>query len=139
MHARPLAVDYSAEKCIHPFMGTNTEADRYERMAPLRDALLEVQNALSLAQLVALVTIAMEPGLSVNDLAERLRIPQQSASRYVAALAGRYQPLLAESSLDPLIVQTINESDPRKRALFLTPAGRQLMSSMSSAVAETKE
>lgn len=115
-------------------MSMNFENDHYERLSGLRNALLEVQNALSLAQLVALVTIAMEPGLSVNDLAERLKIPQQSASRYVAALAGRYQSVLAESSLAPLIVQTINEGDPRKRALFLTPAGRQLMSVISSTV-----
>jgi len=120
-------------------MGINLETDHYERLSGLRDALLEVQNALSLAQLIALVTIAMEPGLSVNDLAERLKIPQQSASRYVAALAGRYQSVLAESSLDPLVVQTINESDPRKRALFLTPTGRQLMSAISSTIAEPKE
>ena len=99
----------------------------------MRRALMDVQGTLSLAQLVALMTIAIEPGLSVNELAEQLKIPQQTASRHVAVLTGRYQSDLADAPLDAMIVQQINESDPRKRALYLTPEGQTFIASLTGA------
>lgn len=99
-------------------------------LANLRDALAALQGSLSLAQLIALMTVAIEPGISVNELGDRLRIPQQSASRHVAVLTGRYQSELSDAPLDALIVQQINETDPRKRALYLTPAGDKLIANM---------
>lgn len=92
----------------------------------VRDALMAVQSELSLPQLVALLTIALEPGLSVNDLADRIGLPQQTASRYVAVLLGRYETP-GQSPLHPLISQAVSEDDPRKRALFLTAAGQALV------------
>lgn len=88
-----------------------------------------LQKELSLPQLLALLQIAVRPGLSVNELAEILGIPQQTASRHVSALLGRYQgsaagtDLAERSALDPLIVQEINQNDPRSRALFLSEQG----------------
>jgi DNA-binding MarR family transcriptional regulator len=84
--------------------------------------------------------IALEPGLSVNELSERMAMPQQSTSRYVATLLGRYQTL-AESvggesagraRLDPLIVQEISQVDPRRRALFLSEYGEAFIKKMLS-------
>lgn len=112
---------------IYPNMGINNSDDDSGRLHQIRAALLELQGSLSLAQLVALTTIAIEPGLSVNELADRLKIPQQTASRHVAILTGRYQSDLAETPLDALIVQQINEADPRRRALYLTEEGRALV------------
>lgn len=85
-----------------------------------------VQAELSLPQLVALLTIAVEPGLSVNDLADRIGLPQQTASRYVAILLGRYETP-GQSPPHPLISQGVSEDDPRKRALFLTGLGENLV------------
>jgi DNA-binding MarR family transcriptional regulator len=91
----------------------------------LRSVLVDV-HAMGLPPLVCLLTIAVEPGLSINDLAERTGVPQQSVSRHVAALLGRYQTDLL-ANFDPLVEQHINAEDPRKRALHLTPAGREIV------------
>ena len=53
---------------------TNKERERLEC---LRTALDTISDQLSLAQVVALLTVALEPGLSVNELSERLGIPRQ--------------------------------------------------------------
>lgn len=96
----------------------------------LRDALLGVQSELSLPQLIALLTIGEEPGLSVNELAGRLGIPQQSASRHVSALLGRYQILDSSKAPVAYIDQSISETDPRKRALFLNSDGHAMIASI---------
>jgi DNA-binding MarR family transcriptional regulator len=96
----------------------------------IRAALVSVDESLTLPVLISLLTIALEPGLSVNDLADRIHVPQQSASRYSSILLGRYQNALSNDEKEPLIAQTVNETDPRKRALYLTSKGRALIASM---------
>lgn len=91
----------------------------------LRSAITEVGDDLSLSQLVAFLTIAIEPGLSVNELADRIGLPQQSASRHASVLLGRYQSISGEPRI-PLILQGISGVDSRKRALFLTEHGELL-------------
>jgi DNA-binding MarR family transcriptional regulator len=113
------------------------------KLASLADALGLLQAEIGLPQLLALLTIAGEPGLSVNELADRLELPQQTASRHVAVLAGRYHgmfgPAAAEnpgrSKLDPLITQEISQSDPRRRALFISKQGRALREAMAERLA----
>ena len=95
-------------------------------LATLRDRLLPLQHKLSLPQLLSLLSIAAEPGLSVSDLGERLRIPQASASRYASVLLGRYEGP-AGNPVTPLISQEINKRNPRRRALTLTDEGRRLL------------
>jgi DNA-binding MarR family transcriptional regulator len=93
----------------------------------VRDALMAVQSELSLPQVVALLTVAIEPGLSVNDLAERIGVPQQTASRYASILLGRYEPANGQMPAQPLISQSVNDEDPRRRALHLTEDGRRVV------------
>jgi DNA-binding MarR family transcriptional regulator len=100
------------------------------RLRLIRKALLTLPPGLTLEHAISLLTVALEPGLSVNELAERIRSPQQSASRYAAALLGRYQSLTSEIEREPLIVQQINPEDPRKRALFLNETGREIVARM---------
>jgi DNA-binding MarR family transcriptional regulator len=114
-----------------------TEQTR-SKLASLASALAAVQDELTLPQLLTLITIATEPGLSVNELADRLSVPQQTASRYVATLAGRYQRLFGSSdqdgdrsSLPPLVTQEISQSDPRRRALFISKQGGALLTSIA--------
>jgi len=105
------------------------------KLEALTIGLRQVQFDWSLPQLIALLQIALEPGLSVNELADRIGVSQQTASRYVAALLGRYQDVTnaAEavrgdrSKLDPLINQTISQVDPRRRALFISGDGQALL------------
>jgi DNA-binding MarR family transcriptional regulator len=97
----------------------------------LRDALEPVAvEGLSLEVLTGLLTIALEPGVSVNELADRLHTPQQTASRYAAILLGRYQePTVASGQPPkwPLVVQEVHAEDPRRRAMFLTERGKEFV------------
>lgn len=106
-------------------MGSNTDLEL--PVARLRGALMILQHSLSLPHLLVLLTIRLRQGLSVNELAECLNIPQQSASRHVALLTGRYQTEVSSPFPEPLISQRINETDPRKRALYLSDAGESLI------------
>lgn len=104
-----------------------------QAMDRLRALLSAVPDDLALPQLRALVAIAAEPGLSVSDLAERVGVPQQTASRYVAVLLGRYQDALEHGRQRVLVEQRISEEDPRRRALFLSDEGTNLLSSIINA------
>jgi DNA-binding MarR family transcriptional regulator len=112
----------------------NFSAKEQAHLAALVRALEPLQSQMGLPQLLALCRIAVDPGLSVNDLAERLNCPQQSASRYVSALLGRYERLDAGSGetdvgtkFEPLIMQEISQNDPRKRALFVSEQGYDVL------------
>lgn len=90
-------------------------------------ALLGIPDALGLPHLVCLLAIDARPGLSVNELASMTSYPQQSVSRYIALLLGRYENAVGPSLTEPLVDQSISATDPRKRALKLTPAGHALV------------
>lgn len=94
-------------------------------------ALRPWQGALTLSQVLALIAIARHPGLSVNELAERLDQPQQTVSRHVSVLLGRYQ---TSETVVPrvLIRQEVSASDPRSRALFLAPEGHTLLKTLAA-------
>ena len=95
----------------------------------LRDRLIPLQDHLSLPHLACLFTIAVEPGLSINDLGKRIGVPQPSASRYASTLLGRYQEPEGKS-LSSLLIQEINQDDPRRRALHLSDQGREIVTTL---------
>jgi DNA-binding MarR family transcriptional regulator len=113
-----------------------------KRLGSFRNALgPAIAEGLSIEILTALLTIALEPGLSVNELADRLRAPQQTASRYAAVLLGRYQEPTATAGQPPkipLVVQEIHADDPRKRAMFLTDRGKEFVEGLLSHLAHQK-
>lgn len=91
-------------------------------LSALQSSLMQVQAELSLAELIGLIVVRLNPGISVNELAELTRLPQQTASRHVGRLSGRYQSVLGPE-VPALLELRISEADPRRRALFLTAAG----------------
>lgn len=101
------------------------------RLDAIFAAISGCQSELSLPQVLALIAVARHPGLSVNELAERLDQPQQTVSRHVSVLLGRYQ---TSESIVPraFIRQEINASDPRSRALFLSEDGRALLKKLAA-------
>jgi DNA-binding MarR family transcriptional regulator len=105
-----------------------------DRLAAMSEALGPWQAVLSLSQVLALIAIARTPGLSVNELAEGLGLPQQTVSRHVAILLGRYQttPDAPPATMTSLIRQEISISDPRRRALFLSDDGLALLKSLAA-------
>jgi len=112
------------------------ETDRRRgTLGALRDALKTMQDDLSLPELVALLSVAAEPGLSVNDLAERIGAPQQSTSRFVAVLLRRYTSQTQSPDPRPFIVQTVSPDDPRRRALHLADRGKEVLAHIVDAAA----
>lgn len=107
-----------------PLSGTHSG-----RLRALRDALIPLQERVGLPQLVCLVAIAAEPGLSVSELAKRTNTPQGSASRYVSFLLDRYETGEGRS-LGQVISQEISQHDPRRRALYLNPKGQEIVESL---------
>ena len=99
------------------------------RLDVLFEALRPWQGALSLSQALALIAIARHPGLSVNELAERLDQPQQTVSRHVSVLLGRYQ---TSETTEPrvFIRQEVSATDPRSRALFVAPEGETVLKAL---------
>jgi DNA-binding MarR family transcriptional regulator len=123
------ALHYAKILGIHPYMSLKpSDIDN------LSDALRALPSGLALQHLVALLEVGRQTGLSVNDLADILAIPQQTASRYVAVLSGRYDNVDALSQFSPLIEQRINERDPRRRALFLTDEGREVLNTLLTTI-----
>ncbi len=104
-----------------------------EGIEKLAAVLAAVPVNLGLPQLQAILAVGACPGLSVNELAERLTVPQQTASRYVAQLMGRYQDLGDSGMPDPIVEQRVSLIDPRKRALFLTSYGRSMIAKLVAA------
>lgn len=101
------------------------------RLDAVFGALRPWQSAINLAQTLALIAIARTPGLSVNELAEKLDQPQQTVSRHVSVLLGRYQT--SETIVPTVFIrQEVNASDPRSRALFLEPEGEALLKALVS-------
>jgi len=115
-------------------MSADFSASETSRLEAIYKAFSKYQAEISLPQALALIAIARTPGLSVNELAERLDQPQQTVSRHVAVLLGRYQ---TSEAVVPraFIRQEINVKDPRSRALFLSPEGHSLLKAV---VAESK-
>ncbi|WP_186007924.1 MarR family transcriptional regulator [Rhizobium etli] len=112
---------------IDGMTGVSAPIDGIER---LEQILAAVPVTLGLPQLQAIVAVGASPGLSVNELAERLNVPQQTASRYVAQLMGRYQEVGENDVLQPIVEQRVSLSDPRKRALYLTWHGRTMIAKL---------
>jgi DNA-binding MarR family transcriptional regulator len=101
--------------------------DRSVQLDRFYACLRDIEPDLTLSLLAVLFAIERSPGLSVNDLAEAVDIPQQTASRYISVLQGRYQPIGSSENFfakEPLVEITISPDDPRRRALKLTSKGR---------------
>jgi DNA-binding MarR family transcriptional regulator len=115
-------------------MQTDFSSSEASRLDAIFAAFLNCQSEISLPQALALIAIARHPGLSVNELAERLDQPQQTVSRHVSVLLGRYQ---TSETIVPraFIRQEINVNDPRSRALFLSADGQAFLKAL---VADSK-
>jgi DNA-binding MarR family transcriptional regulator len=93
--------------------------------AALNEGLKKAEPELSIPLLRTLLAVAVNENLSVNELADHIEVPQQTASRYVAILQGRYQTSEAGASLAraPLLTHRASSTDLRRYELVLTPKG----------------
>lgn len=115
---------------------THSPADiqKLTRLLKLIESDLGAQLTLTLA------VIGCEPGLSINELSDRLGSPQQTASRYVAVLQGRYEsPHTSSFARTPLLTLEVSQEDPRRRALFLTPEGKRRLNLIVAANSRVHE
>lgn len=112
---------------IYPTMGMKGLNDQdIKALRQLRSGLAAVEG-LGLPALICLIAIALQEGISVTELSEQTGAPQQSTSRYVSQLLGRYQTDFAPKPFEPLVEQRISAADPRKRSLYLTDLGASLV------------
>ena len=112
-------------------MGSHQNAEFNDLDAIIR-LLSEIDNDLTLPLALTLLHIARSPGISVGELAEIMDVPQQTASRYVGTLLGRYQAPGNDNSdfaNKSLIDLGISKEDPRRRTLILTPPGDRRLQS----------
>lgn len=95
------------------------------RLAALDAGLEAAGPDMSIALLRVLVSVAIDPHLSVTELADKIGIPQQTASRYVAILQGRYQTADSSSAFarEPLLANRPSATDLRRYELVLTTRG----------------
>jgi len=104
-----------------------TSRRNLRRLDSLYRLLCSLGPDLNLALALTIVSVARSPGLSVNELAEHMDVPQQTASRYAAILQARYELPGGDTNSfarNPLLSLEVCANDPRRRALFLTPHGR---------------
>ncbi len=80
---------------------------------------------MSIPLLRTLIAVSLNSHLSVTELAEAINVPQQTASRYVAVLQGRYQTSEGTSSFTraPLLSHKPSTTDLRRYELILTARG----------------
>jgi DNA-binding MarR family transcriptional regulator len=102
------------------------------RLEALEAGLKAAGPDLSIPLLRTLIAVYLNPNLSVNELADLIDIPQQTASRYVAILQGRYRNLESSSALarSPLLSQRASTADLRRYELALTSRGVAKLSSI---------
>lgn len=102
------------------------------------DAGLEITEPdLSIPLLRVLLTVFLKEHISVSELAESINVPQQSASRYVAILQGRYQTSgVNQSSFvrAPLLSVKPGTNDLRRYELELTNRGRSRLEDILSRI-----
>ena len=106
-------------------MGTS-DAASIDRVDALIRILRSLEPDLNLQLALTLLVVARQPGLSVGELADHIQSPQQTASRYVAILQGRYELPGSDGNSfarNPLLSLEVSKHDPRRRALFLTAYG----------------
>lgn len=102
-----------------------------DKAGRVRNALMEA-SGLGLGQLQLLLSVAVRPGASISELADMVGVPQQTASRYVAALSGRYQ--YDENDMPELLTQGLGADDTRKRAVNLTTDGQAFVQRFISTI-----
>jgi DNA-binding MarR family transcriptional regulator len=138
-----------------PSLTTHPEMGRYPIMSDASDNLDQAQIAqilqlleqidaeLGLHLTLIMLAVARAPGLSVNELADVVKMPQQTVSRHVAVLQGRYQsPTLSSQSSfvrNPLLAIEVSKNDPRRRAIHLTEDGKRRVFLLVSATSREHE
>jgi DNA-binding MarR family transcriptional regulator len=91
---------------------------------------------MSIPLLRTLVAVSLNSDLSVTELADMIGIPQQSASRYVAVLQGRYQTPGSTNVFadEPLLAHKASATDLRRYELVLTPHGTARINAILNAI-----
>lgn len=102
------------------------------RLNALNTGLNKAGSDMSIPLLRTLIAVALNDHLSVTELADAINVPQQTASRYVSILQGRYQTSDNFSSFarEPLLAHRVSSDDLRRYELILTPRGNARLNSI---------
>jgi DNA-binding MarR family transcriptional regulator len=99
------------------------ERMRLVQLVHVLDILKAICPTMSIQHAVALLRVAIQPGLSVTQLAESSRVPLASTSRHVRALR------MATPKVPALVVSGFGKDD-RTKAVLLTADGQHLVSKL---------
>lgn len=86
----------------------------------------EVDNEPPLQMAHSLLCVALQPGLTMTQLAKRASVSQSSAPRNAQTLGQWYQ--IGNPGYD-LVEAAADSHDTRHKTMFLTPKGRQFVGS----------
>jgi DNA-binding MarR family transcriptional regulator len=109
---------------------------RKSQLEALDAGLREAGPDLNIPSMRILIAVAIQPHLSIIELARKLGIRQQTVSRYVAYLQGRYQTAASRRGFarEPLLGNRPDWTDGRRYELVLTPTGAVRLDAILKAV-----
>jgi DNA-binding MarR family transcriptional regulator len=108
-------------------MSLNTEADTIQGMIAAIELFRAMDTDMPSPAIAAFLHVASMPGLSIQEVADALKVSQSTASRNVFYLSKAKTPTLP--GLD-LVESRINEMDRRQKQLFLTQKGEHLAATL---------
>lgn len=104
-----------------------------EIFSELLKELLKIDNEFPLQYAICLSHIAQNQGLSLTHLSEQTNMPLSTVSRIVGALSRKRQKGLPFN----LIRVEINQNERRKKQLYLTKRGENVIQSLESILFST--
>lgn len=112
-------------------MSTKQQADVAKTRIQFRliEEYRKLYNMMPMQQAATLLQIALEPGITVTDLAEKTGLTMASASRNIEVL-GPWQPK-REIGMG-LIQNDYSDEDRRKKTLTLTAKGWRVINTMNN-------
>lgn len=88
------------------------------------DAIRTESDDMPAQQIQVFLTVALRPGITMENLGRDVGISQSSVSRNVAALSKHHR--LGKAGAD-YVEATEDPTERRRKIIFLTPRGRQIM------------
>ena len=112
-------------------MTLHVEADTIQGLLAAIELFRTMDTDMPSPAIATFLQIASSPGLSIQEIADRLKIAQATASRNVFYLSKTKTP--TEPGLD-LVESRINELNRRQKQVFLTAKGEHLAATLKRVV-----
>ena len=112
---------------------TTTQKQNLQTFITLQKKLQKVDSEFPLQYSICLAEIALCPGLSLTDLADKTAMPLSTVSRIVGALSKHRQ----RGKPYELVTVTVSPQERRRKQLSLTKRGESLVNDLGKTLSET--